>query len=249
MANWSGWTKADWPAPARVQAGVTTRHGGVSTGPFASLNLATHVGDDPAAVAENRARLRQRASLPAEPRWLNQVHGTQVCTDCIPGATADASVTRQNGEVCVVLTADCLPVLLCDPLGQVVAAAHAGWRGLVAGVIEETVQRMGEDASTLLAWLGPAIGPHAFEVGKDVRSAFLDLDPEYARAFSAHTEGKWWMDIYAAAHLQLTRLGLTHIYGGGECTVTDADRYFSYRRDGQTGRMASLIWISADDTV
>lgn len=249
MPDQASWIVADWPAPAGIRAGVTTRRGGVSRGPFASFNLAAHVGDDPAAVDQNRARLCQLLQLPAEPRWLNQVHGIQVCTDTAPGTTADASVSRQPGQVCVVLTADCLPVLFCDKAGQVVAAAHAGWRGLAAGVVVETVHRMGVDAGNLLAWLGPAIGPQAFEVGEEVRSAFLALGPEYARAFKAHTTGKWWMDIYAAARLQLAGLGLTGIYGGGECTVTDADRYYSYRRDRETGRMASLIWMSADDSV
>lgn len=249
MADQPSWIPADWPAPAAIRAGVTSRHGGVSEGCYASYNLAGHVGDDPTAVAENRSRLRQRLQLPAEPRWLTQVHGIQVCTDTAPGAVADASITQQPGQACVVLTADCLPVLLCDQAGQVVAAAHAGWRGLAAGVLAETVHRMAVPASHLLAWLGPAIGPTAFEVGEDVRSAFLAQDPEYARVFRAHTEDKWWMDIYAAARLQLNSLGLARIYGGGECTVTAADRYYSYRRDRQTGRMASLIWISTDDKV
>lgn len=249
MTEQVSWIAADWPAPAGVRAGVTTRLGGVSQGPFASFNLATHVGDDPVAVAENRARLHQQLYLPAEPRWLNQVHGVEVCTDTTPGNTADASVSRQPGQVCVVLTADCLPVLFCDQAGQVVAAAHAGWRGLAAGVLAQTVARMGVDTTQVLAWLGPAIGPDAFEVGEDVRSAFVALDPQYTQAFRAHTTGKWWMDIYLAARLQLTGLGLGGIYGGGECTFTDADRFYSYRRDRQTGRMASLIWISAGDRV
>lgn len=249
MADRPGWIWADWPVPTGILAGVSTRQGGVSEGHYASFNLAAHVGDEPLAVAENRRRLRQRLQLAAEPRWLNQVHGIQICTDTAPGTTADASLTRIPGQACVVLTADCLPVLLCDDSGQVVAAAHAGWRGLAAGVVVETVRRMKVDPGKILAWLGPAIGPDVFEVGDEVRAAFLALGPDYTQVFRAHTPGKWWMDIYAAARLQLGGLGLTRIYGGGECTVTESDRYFSYRRDGQTGRMASLIWISATDRV
>lgn len=239
-----GWIPADWPVLARVHAGVTTRLGGVSPEPYASLNLATHVGDEPTAVLENRSRLRQALQLPSEPIWLNQVHGTQVCLDAAAGTTADACICRQPGEVCVVLTADCLPVLLCDQAGTVVAAAHAGWRGLAAGVITETVQRMAASPDRLLAWLGPAIGPQAFEVGDEVRVAFLELHADYAQAFVAHGSGKWLMDIYAAARLQLSRLGVPRVFGGGLCTYTDSTHFFSYRREPQTGRMASLIWIS-----
>ena len=244
-----GWIPADWPAPAHVRAGVTTRLGGVSGGPYTSLNLATHVGDEPVAVAENRTRLRQTLQLPAEPVWLNQVHGTQVCLDAAVGATADASISRQPGDVCVVLTADCLPVLLCNRAGTVVAAAHAGWRGLAAGVVAETLEHMGEAPENLLAWLGPAIGPQAFEVGDDVRSAFLALRPDYAQAFVAHDPGKWLMDIYAAARLQLAGFGVTQVFGGGLCTYADDSRFYSYRRQHHTGRMASLIWISEGDAV
>lgn len=244
-----GWITADWPAPAGVRAGVTTRLGGVSQGPYASLNLASHVGDAPAAVAENRARLCQALRLPSDPIWLNQVHGTQVCTDAAPGTTADASLSRQTGQVCVVLTADCLPVLLCDRAGTVVAAAHAGWRGLAAGVVAETLTRMAVDPANVLAWLGPAIGPQAFEVGNEVRAAFLDLASDYAQAFADHTPGKWRMDLYTAARLQLAGLGVTRVFGGGYCTYSDAARFYSYRREQQTGRMASLIWISTGDRV
>jgi YfiH family protein len=238
-----GWLAATWPAPSRVHAGVTTRTGGVSLPPYDSLNLALHVGDDPAAVAENRERLRRFLCLPAEPIWLNQVHGVQVCTDVQAGAQADACVSHQPGQVCVVMTADCLPVLLCDQAGTVVAAAHAGWRGLAAGVIVETLTRMLVEPATIMAWLGPAIGPQAFEVGDDVRRVFLDLNDAYARVFTSHTPGKWLMDLYAAARLQLADLGVTQLYGGEHCTYQDRQRFYSYRRDRATGRMASLLWI------
>lgn len=245
-----GWIAADWPAPATVHAGVTTRQGGVSKAAYTSLNLAGHVGDSPAAVAENRARLQRRLDLPAEPTWLQQVHGTQVCSLPARGTTADACISRRTGQVCVVLTADCLPVLLCNRSGTTVAAAHAGWRGLAAGVISETVYAMREDAAKLVAWLGPAIGPDAFEVGDEVRSEFLARDAAYAAAFSAGASaGKWQLDLYAAARLQLAILGVTSVHGGGFCTYSDAERFYSYRRDRETGRMASLIWISPSDAV
>ena len=238
-----GWIVAAWPAPPRIRAGVTTRVGGVSQSAYAELNLAEHVGDAPAAVRENRERLRRFLDLPTEPIWLNQVHGVQVCTDAQVGAQADASVSRQAGEVCVVMTADCLPVLLCDRVGSVVAAAHAGWRGLAAGVIPEALIHMQADPAEVLVWLGPAIGPRAFEVGDDVRSVFLGLAKEYADVFTARSPGKWLMDIYAAARLQLAGLGVTQVYGGGFCTYEDSTQFYSYRRERVTGRMASLIWI------
>ncbi len=232
----------DWPAPARVRALVTTRAGGVSRGPYASMNPADHVGDDPAAVAENRARLRKW--LPAEPLWLNQVHGTAVYRVEQGGSReADAAVSRTPGAVCAVLTADCLPVLLCDRAGTVVAAAHAGWRGLAAGVIEATVAAMASPAAELLAWLGPAIGPAAFQVGEEVRAAFLAVDPDAAAAFVADGPGKWRADLYDLARRRLARVGVMAVYGGGLCTHSDARRFFSYRRDGPTGRMASLVWL------
>jgi YfiH family protein len=244
-----GWLPASWPAPAQVRAGVTTRTGGVSLPPYDSFNLAQHVGDDPAAVAENRARLRRFLQLPSEPIWLNQVHGIQVCTDVQTGSQADACVTDLPGQVCVVMTADCLPVLLCDRAGTVVAAAHAGWRGLATGVIAETIRCMRVAPDQLMAWLGPAIGPRAFEVGDDVRTTFLALANEYAHVFAEHNPGKWLMDIYAAARLQLAELGVAQVYGGDYCTYADSQRFYSYRRDHVTGRMASLIWLSALDTV
>ncbi len=233
----------DWPAPAGVRALSTTRSGGVSAPPWQSLNLGDHVGDDPLAVAANRATLRNE--LPAEPVWLNQVHGTR-CVDAaraLPGTQADAGFTRQRGVVCAVLTADCLPVLLCDERATVVAIAHAGWRGLAAGVIEATVATMGEPGERLMVWLGPAIGAQAFEVGGEVRELFLADDAAAADAFVPVAGGKWLCDIYRLARRRLHALGIRRIAGADFCTLDDAARFFSYRRDGVTGRMASLIWL------
>ncbi|WP_131110593.1 peptidoglycan editing factor PgeF [Sulfuricystis thermophila] len=234
----------DWPAPTNVHALVTTRAGGVSKPPYASFNLADHVGDDPAAVAANRRLLR--TLLPAEPVWLKQVHGTR-CVDAASiakGCEADAAFTRQPGVVFAVLTADCLPVLLCDEAGTVVAAAHAGWRGLAGGVIESTVAAMQLPGKQLIAWLGPAIGPQSFEVGGEVRDAFLAHDPAAASAFRAQANGKWLCDIYRLATLRLEALGVCLITSADFDTVRDTERFYSYRRDGITGRMASLIWRS-----
>ncbi|HEB58833.1 MAG TPA: peptidoglycan editing factor PgeF [Gammaproteobacteria bacterium] len=244
-----GWIVPDWPAPATVRAVSTTRAGGYSRAPWDSLNLALHVGDDPAAVLRNRQHLARALDLPAEPRWLEQVHGTAVAVDGARAGAADAAVSRHAGEVCAVMTADCLPVLFCDRRGQCVAAAHAGWRGLVAGVLEETVAAMNCEPGEILAWLGPAIGPAAFEVGDEVRAAFLaaagqDRAPEMAafRPVSASHGERWLADLYALARARLARAGVTAIHGGGACTWHEGERFFSYRRDGTTGRMASLIW-------
>ncbi len=243
------WIIPDWPAPVRVRALMTTRAGGVSRPPYDGFNLATHVGDDPAAVAENRGLLR--AHLPAEPLWLTQVHGTTVAEvgHDAAGVVADAAVARSAGQVCAVLTADCLPVLLCDERGSVVAAAHAGWRGLLAGVLEETVRSMGIGSARILAWLGPAIGPDAFEVGEEVRQAFIEQHPLAATAFRPALPGtldelprKWLADLYALARIRLAGAGVERVHGGVGCTYRDADRFYSYRRDGRTGRMAALIW-------
>lgn len=233
----------EWPAPRGVRALTTTRSGGISSPPYASLNLGDHVGDDPAAVRENRQRLRAALHLAAEPRWLEQVHGTHCCDAGSGQCTvpADAQYTNQPGVVCAVLTADCLPVLLCDVRGQRVAAVHAGWRGLLHGVIENSVQAMGRD-SEVLAWLGPAIGPTAFEVGPEVREAFLGYDPAAEVAFRVASDGKWLADLYQLARQRLARCGIAQVYGGEYCTYRDTGRFFSYRRDGQTGRMATLIW-------
>lgn len=235
--------RPDWPAPERVRALITTRHGGASVGECASLNLAQHVGDDPAAVAENRRRLA--AWLPGEPLWLNQVHGTGIVeADRAPqGATADASMTRQPGTVCAVMTADCLPILLCDEAASVVAVAHAGWRGLAAGVIEAVLYAMACPAGQVLAYLGPAIGPASFEVGDDVRTVFLARDGHAASAFVPHGEGKWLADLYALARSRLSRLGVSRVFGGGFDTFADQERFFSYRRSPCSGRMASLLWL------
>lgn len=238
----AGFILPDWPAPAGVRALSTTRAGGVSAPPWQGFNLGDHVGDDPLAVATNRAELRRE--LPAEPAWLSQVHGTR-CVDAAlarPGIQADASFARQRGVVCAVLTADCLPVLLCDERATVVGIAHAGWRGLAAGVIEATVATMGEPGERLLAWLGPAIGAQAFEVGGEVREQFLADDAAAADAFAA-TGGKWLCDIYRLARRRLHALGIRRISGADFCTANDPQRFFSYRRDGVTGRMASLIWL------
>ncbi len=236
----------DWPAPTNVRAAVTTRVGGISHAPYDTFNVATHVGDDPTAVRANRARLRTALALPAEPLWLKQVHGIAV-VDAAQGGTepeADGAFATKPGAVCAVLTADCLPVLLCNREGMKVAALHAGWRGLAGGVIEAGVKAMGVPGSELLAWLGPAIGPQTFEVGPEVRTAFMQHDTQAAQAFRAAREGKYLADIYQLARLRLQRLGIAAVYGGGFCTVTDDARFFSYRRDGATGRMAALIWLA-----
>lgn len=238
----------DWPAPARVRACSTTRAGGVSAAPYDGLNLGDHVGDDPPAVAENRRRLS--TGLPSAPAWLRQVHGVVVVDAArVSGpCEADAAFSRQAGAVCVVMTADCLPVLFCDRAGSVVAAAHAGWRGLAAGVLEATVAAMAVPPAELLAWLGPAIGPQAFEVGGEVRDVFLARDASAADAFVPAADGKWLADIFLLARQRLASLGVGGVYGGGVCTVSDPLRFYSHRRDRVTGRMATLVWLAAEDT-
>lgn len=237
--------RPDWPAPAWVQAWSTTRSGGVSEGPFDSLNLGDHVGDDAERVGRNRARVREHLGLPAEPLWLRQVHGCEVAeAGAVPsGCAADAAVARSPGRVCAVLTADCLPLLLCDRVGQVVAAVHAGWRGLAAGVVEQAVGALAVDPWQVLAWLGPAIGPDAFEVGPEVRDEFLAADSGAGQAFRPGMGGRWLADLDTLARRRLERAGVRSVYGGGHCTFSDPSRFFSYRRDGVTGRMASLIWL------
>ncbi len=234
----------DWSIPANVRALQTTRMGGVSVAPWDSFNLGDHVGDAQDAVAANRALLCR--GLPGEPFWLTQVHGTvAVDVDNWPNISrGDAAYSRRPGNVCAVMTADCLPVLFCDRQGSVVAAAHAGWRGLLAGVLESTVGAMQAAPDDILAWLGPAIGPTRFEVGGEVRDAFAAGDPSASLAFApSATAGKWLCDIYRLARQRLRCLGVTAISGGDACTVSDGQRFFSYRRDGVTGRMASLIWL------
>ncbi len=233
----------DWPAPANVQALQTTRAGGESVGPYASLNLGDRVGDIPLQVVANRLALNR--FVPTEPLWLKQVHGVKVVdaatASCLP--EADAAYARVPHAVCTVMTADCLPVLLCDEAGSVVGAAHAGWRGLLGGVLEATITAMQASPSHLIAWLGPAIGPQAFEVGMEVRDAFVAQHAQAAQAFLPNPNDKWLADIYLLAKQRLRTMGVDRIYGGGLCTYTDQTRFFSYRRNGITGRMASMIWL------
>ena len=242
----------DWPAPARVRAACTTRIGGVSQGPYASLNMGRSSGDAPEAVSENRRRVHQALGLPAEPCWIRQVHGARAVR--MPAAQdaeppeADASFTTEPGVVCAVQAADCLPVLLCDQAGTVVAAAHAGWRGLAGGVLERTVAALPVPPQELLAWLGPAIGPEAFEVGEEVRERFVGADAAAAGAFRPGTLAgpnprKYYADLFGLARLRLAQAGVRHISGGGLSTHADRTRFYSYRRDGVTGRMAALIWL------
>lgn len=240
----TSWLTPDWPAPANVRACVTTRAGGVSAPPFDSFNLGDHVGDEPAAVAENRRRLTE--ALGCRPAWLSQVHGIDVVqADPASVATADASWSATPGVACTIMTADCLPALFCDRAGTRVGAAHAGWRGLAGGVLEATVDALGVAPAELLVWLGPSIGPQAFEVGPEVREAFLTDHAEAERAFvPSANAGKYMADIYALARIRLAAKGVTAVYGGDFCTFSDTERFYSYRRSSRTGRLASLIWLS-----
>jgi YfiH family protein len=238
----SDWLIPDWPAPAQVKACVTTRAGGVSQAPFDSLNLGDHVEDSPEAVLENRRRLTEAFHI--QPAWLRQVHGVSV-VEADPGriAEADGSWTSTPGIACTSMTADCLPALFCNRAGTRVAAAHAGWRGLAAGVLEAAVESLETEPADVLVWLGPAIGPQAFEVGPEVREAFVQQLPSTAQAFvPSRNPGKFMADIYQLARLRLAARGVTAVYGGGFCTVSDP-RFFSYRRSPCTGRFASLIWL------
>ena len=234
----------DWPAPDRVRALVTERPGGVSEGRYAALNLATHVGDAPATVAANRALLR--AELPSEPGWLEQVHGSAVLDLDRQGSTlppADAAVTGRAGTVCAVLTADCLPVLLCDRAGRRVGAAHAGWRGLLLGVLPAAVAALDCDPGDVLAWLGPAIGPRSYEVGADVRDPYVAANANAAQHFAPNARGRWQADLYGLARASLNAAGVQAIFGGGFCTFAESARFFSHRREAPCGRMATLIWL------
>ncbi|MCU0805246.1 MAG: peptidoglycan editing factor PgeF [Burkholderiales bacterium] len=237
--------RPDWPVPARVRALATTRAGGASSAPFASLNLGDHVGDDPAHVAQNRALLAR--VLPRAPLWLAQVHGTRVVeaegAEGVP--TADAAVAHSAGAVLAVLTADCLPVLLAARDASAIGIAHAGWRGLASGVVEAAVARMNVAPSRVVAWLGPAIGQGAFEVGDEVRETFVAQDVGAGSAFTRGKPGKWQADLETLARRRLAAAGVGEIHGGGYCTFTDSERFFSFRRDGRTGRMATLIWLEA----
>ncbi len=228
-----------------MHALITTREGGVSSGKFASLNLSMRVGDDPRCVARNRAILR--ACLPHEPVWVKQVHGTAVidATRATPDAEADGVVTQSPGPVCAVMTADCLPIFLSDRAGKSVGIAHAGWRGLAAGIVENVVQAMGVPSRDIIAYIGPGIGAHRYEVGEDVRKAFVDRDPAAARSFAPRQGGKYLVDLYGLARQRLAAAGVAGIHGGGFCTASE-ERFFSFRRDETTGRMASLIWLEED---
>lgn len=250
------WLIPNWPAPSNIRAITTTRSGGVSQGAFNSMNLALHVDDDVRAVQENRIKLKQVLGI-SEPCWLKQMHGIKVVDalsasseiDADARVTADGAYSTYPGKVCVALTADCLPVLLCDKEGTRVAAVHAGWRGLLAGVIESAIDKFEISEDRILVWFGPAIGPNKFEVGGEVRRQFISHLSQAAGAFkqasgdSSLKEDKWLADIYQLARLRLASIGVTKVYGGSWCTFTDQERFYSYRRDGVTGRMASLIWI------
>lgn len=246
--------RAQWPAPPGVHALQTTRAGGVSAAPYDSLNLGSNTGDAPAAVAGNRRRLYEQLQLPSEPCWLRQVHGTEIVDAALSAATpaADAACTTRAGVVCAVLTADCLPVLMCSEDGTWIAAAHAGWRGLAAGVLEAALARAPLPPSRLLAWLGAAIGPAHFEVGPEVREAFVAAQEQDAQAFRRGDGDRWHADLYRLARLRLARAGLSRVHGGGLCTYADARRFYSFRRachegQGETGRMATLIWRALPD--
>lgn len=240
------WQEPDWPVPPRVRALSTWRGGGASAAPFLSLNLGDHVGDSAAAVADNRARLIAAAGLPAEPVWLRQVHGADVADlDAgLPSGAVDAALTRETGRVCAILTADCLPILLANENGTAVAAAHAGWRGLAAGVLEATVAALGAAPQSLLAWIGPGIGPAHYEVGAEVRDELMRGDVTAQAAFAENSRGRYMADLPLLARRRLQKLGLSRIYGGGECTYANPERYFSHRREGRTGRQATLIWLA-----
>lgn len=235
----------DWRVSARVRAAFTFRTGGQSRPPFDSLNLAQHVGDDADAVAENRRRLMEQLRLPSEPAWLRQVHGAGVANldEDPPAEVADAAVTHRENRVCAIQVADCIPVLFAARDGSAVGAAHAGWRGLAGGVLEATVRSLRMDGRELCAWLGPGISARHFEVGEEVRAAFVDGDPRAASAFAPNSRGRWQCDLAALARRRLANLGLRDVSGGDFCTYADPERFFSYRRDGRCGRMAALIWL------
>jgi purine-nucleoside/S-methyl-5'-thioadenosine phosphorylase / adenosine deaminase len=239
------WIIPRWPAPERVRAVSTTRHGGTSRPPYDALNLAEHVGDEAGAVAANRGQLEQALRLPSSPAWLQQVHGVQVvdAAGVTAPVAADAAYALAPGAICAVLTADCLPVLLCDRGGRAVAAAHAGWRGLAAGVIEQTIAALPAPGGELMAWLGPAIGAEAYVVGEEVRDTFVTHNPAAETAFWPAAGGGWHADLYRLARQLLRSHGVTAVHGGGFCTYKDPIRFYSYRREGVTGRMASLIWL------
>jgi YfiH family protein len=235
-----------WPAPSNIKAISTTRYGGISLSPYEHLNLGDHVGDEPHVVEQNRQHLVQSAKLPEQPRWLEQVHGTTVVNSqhWHKNTQADAIFSQHTGHVCTVMTADCLPILVCNQQGDTIAAIHAGWRGLAAGIIEKTLQKFSCDTSEIMVWLGPAIGPTQFEIGPEVYELFIANDPNDKEAFKIKDPQHYLADIYLLARQRLEQYNVHHIYGGDFCTVSEKERFFSYRRDGITGRMASIIWIS-----
>ena len=236
------WIKPDWPITENIYAATTLRTGGVSEGVFDSLNLALHVNDEVESVATNRKIMLQMLNLPSEPIWLNQVHGQHAinASNITKVEEADASYTDEAGVVCGILTADCLPILLASKDGTKIAAVHAGWRGLLAGVISNTVVHLG--TIDCIAWLGPAIGVDCFEVGAEVRDVFLKKNTKFSIAFRQKEADKYLVDIYQLATIELASIGVFQVYGGGFCTVTDKERFYSYRREGETGRMSTLIW-------
>ncbi len=236
------WLTPDWPAPANIHAATTLRTGGVSVAPYDSLNPATHVGDDANCVRENRQRIKTMLTLPAEPVWLEQTHSSLVINagQATTLQQADASVSNQAGVVCAVMTADCLPLLICSTDGKKIAAIHAGWRGLLAGIISNTVAAL--STTDVLVWLGPAIGTDCFEVGAEVREAFMAKSAAFAAGFTQTSETKYLANIYQLARIELAARGVEAVYGGDFCTVTEQERFYSYRRESQTGRMATLIW-------
>lgn len=246
MTQYQHYIIPDWPAPAQIQAYVTTRQQGHSSPPFDSFNLASHVNDQPSAVTANINQLIEELNLPEPPSWLNQVHGNTVLYIGKHPNTlvdADASFTRERNKVCAILTADCLPILLCNRTGTEVAAIHAGWKGLLAEIIPATIAAMQTPPANLLAWMGPALGPDRFPIGDDIYQRFLNLHPDNKKSFF-RKQAQWHLNCYNLGRLQLQRAGVTEIFGGGSCTYENDSHFYSYRRDNKvTGRMASLIFI------
>lgn len=242
LLNKMTWIKPEWPVASNIHAAVTLRTGGLSAGAFESMNPALHVNDNAETVLKNRQIISQMLNLPSEPVWLEQIHSNRIiCADkSLPLEQADASYTDQAEVVCVVMTADCLPILLANRDGVEIAAIHAGWRGLLSGVISNSVARF--NSGQVIAWLGPAIGPDRFEVGNEVKSAFITKSDKFKTAFKQISQDKYLADIYQLAKMELAMLGINQVYGGGFCTVTDEQRFYSYRRNGETGRMATMIW-------
>jgi len=245
MQMQTDWIVPDWPVPIQVKSIMTTRLGGISPSPYDSMNLAYHVQDDAQYVAANRACLQETLGLSKRPFWVNQVHGVDVAdvSKDTTGCDADAVYSRERGMACCVMTADCLPVLLCDREGREVAAVHAGWRGLQQGVIEQAIEHFSAAPKDIYVWLGAAISVKAFEVGDEVRQAFIRDNEQDAACFYAVNNGHWMADLYQLARQRLARIGIGYVGGGDYCTFTDSRRFYSYRREAVTGRMASLIWI------